>query len=234
MQSPLGLGKPGEEPDLRRDRVIGLGIVAVAFALALGISYWAKLRSRPETSEPPGPPTTEGIAGWPDRVDPVRALSVARDLTKRTLLRGIVINGVTSDGRVDLTEGPGSVVYVFQSPPGEGPLPPGDISPRIRRNFCGLQRVRLRKEGMVAEPDNASYSCRVVHGDGLPDPRCGPREVWRHAKSRGAQGDQPAHIEYFRAKAGPAWRFSSGTTNFTLYGDCGRELTGAEAHGTVP
>src|SRR5688572_5148551 len=105
MQLPMGQGAPGDELAVRRDRTIGLGIVAVAFVIALGLSYWAKLRSRPETSEPPGPPTTQGISGWPDRVDPIRALAVARDLTKRTLLRGIVMNGVTSDGRVDLTEG---------------------------------------------------------------------------------------------------------------------------------
>jgi hypothetical protein len=234
MQLSFGQAKPGEDPRLRRDRVVGLGIVAAAFVVALAISLWAKVQSRPETSAPPGPPTTEGVVGWPERVDPVRTLAAARELTKRTLLRGIVMNGVTSDGRVDLTEGPGNVQYIFQSAPGEGPQPTPDPSPRLRRTFCGLQRVQLRKEGLVAEPDNAVYACRVSQPDALPDPRCGPKEVWQHALTRGAQRDQPAHIEYYRAKAGPAWRFSAGVIQFSLYGDCGRELSLAESTGTVP
>src|SRR5258706_523858 len=70
----------------------------------------------------------------------------------------------------------------------------------------------------------------------LPEPQCGAREIWKLARRRKVPRDRAAHIEYFRAKAGPAWRFEiSGTPHrFTMYGDCKRELVGMEAHGTVP
>jgi hypothetical protein len=72
--------------------------------------------------------------------------------------------------------------------------------------------------------------------EALPDPQCSAREIWRLAKKRRVPRDRLAHIEYFRSKAGPAWRFEiSGTQHsFTVYGDCKRELVGPEAHGTVP
>jgi hypothetical protein len=54
--------------------------------------------------------------------------------------------------------------------------------------------------------------------------------------SRGAPREQLAKIEYYRAQAGPAWRFElPGTPHrFSLYGDCGRELNETEAAGFVP
>src|SRR5262245_11385197 len=82
----------------RNDRVLGLVIVAVAFALCLALSIWAKEASRPETSEPPGPPTLEGLNGFPKAVDPIASLTPARKLTKRTNLRGIVIDGAQNEG----------------------------------------------------------------------------------------------------------------------------------------
>src|SRR5687767_12960846 len=93
-------------PARRSDRVFGLAIIAVAFIACLALSVWAKYASRPETSPPPGPPTTQGIVGWAKAVDAVKTLPRARELTRRTVLRGIVIEGVRSDGTIDLTEGP--------------------------------------------------------------------------------------------------------------------------------
>jgi hypothetical protein len=105
-----------------------------------------------------------------------------------------------------------------------------------KRITCGRQNVVLRKEGLVAEPDLTDYPCVAAAAEPLPDPQCSTHEIWRMARKRRVPRDRLAHIEYYRSKAGPAWRFEiTGTSHaFTLYGDCKRELTGAEASGTVP
>ena len=220
----------------RIDRNIGLMIVAVAFLLCLGLSLWAKNKSRPETSSPPGPPRTDGIEGFPSQVDPIQALPLARELTRRTMLRAIVAEGVKSDGKIDLSEGPGRVRYTFQSAQGQGPLPPAAPGTLPRRHFCGKQIVQLRKEGLVADQDAPEYPCPPQHSDPLPDPRCDLKGVWQRALAKGAPRDQLARIEYYRSAAGPAWKFElPGTPHrFTLYGDCGRELSSSEAVGYVP
>lgn len=226
---------PAPSPFARRDRLIGLSIIGAAFVLALAISLWAKKKSRPEQAVPPAPPTTVGVVGWPKNVDAVRTLGAARQLTGRPLLRGIVAFGVNSDGTVDLTEGPGQILFSFQSPPTLAAQIAVDAG-APRRRYCGVQRVALVKQGLVAEPDQAFRPCSQPHPDALPDPRCGFKDVWKRAIARGAPKDQLAHIEYYRAKAGPAWRFDMAGTqhHFVLYGDCGRELSPAEAAGHVP
>ena len=221
----------------KRDRVIGLLIIAVAFLVALGISWWAKIESRPETSEPPGPPTTEGIAGYPEAVDPVKTLLAARRLTKRVLLRGFVADGVRSDGTVDVSEGPGRVRYAFQSPQGHGPQPAREPGTLPKRHYCGKQTVHLRREGLVADPDVPEHPCPAPGTDHLPEePSCGPKELWQHALTRGAQKNQLARVEYYRSRVGPAWRFElPGTPHrFSMYGDCGQELDAGDAYGGVP
>jgi hypothetical protein len=234
-QSPSSIS-PSVDPKRYRDRLVGLAIVAAAFAVCLALSIWAKERSRPETSEPPGPPTLDGVTGYPANVDAVESLRAARKLSKRPLLRGIVLDGVQSDGTIDVSEGPGRVRYSFQSPPGHGPQPHREPGTLPKRVTCGRQNVVLRKEGLVAEPDLADYPCTALGAEPLPDPQCSAREIWRLAKKRRIPRDRLAHLEYFRSKAGPAWRFEiTGTPHsFTVYGDCKRELTGAEAQGTVP
>jgi hypothetical protein len=220
----------------RLDRRIGLMIVAAAFAIALGVSYWAKIASRPEVSQPPGPPTTEGIAGYPEATDPVKTLAAARRLTKRRLLRGFDAEGGRSDGTVELSDGPGRARNSCQSDPGDGPQPPREPGTLPRRPYCGRQNVHLRREGLVADPDLAGYPCPPQHTDALPEPRCTARDVWRHALHDGAPRDRLARIEYYRARSGPAWRFEIPGTphHFNLYGDCGRLLEGSEAVGSVP
>jgi hypothetical protein len=220
----------------RKDRLIGLSIVAVAFVLSLALSLWAKSASRPETSAPPGPPRTEGIVGYPSAVSPTQALPLARTLTRRSLLRGFVADGVRSDGTVDLSEGPGQVRFSFQSAAGQGPQPPREPGTRARRDFCGKQSVHLRKEGLVADPDLAEYPCPPTHSDPLPEPRCDLRQIWAKALAEGAPKQQLARIEYYRSMAGPAWRFElAGTPHrYTLYGDCSNVLGAAEASGFVP
>lgn len=226
----------GLDAKRRRDRLFGLVIVALSFAVCLALSIWAKEKSRPETSEPPGPPTLQGLKGFPSAVDPVLSLAAARNLTKRPNLRGIVIDGAQSEGTLDLAEGPGRVRYVFQSPAGHGAQPPREPGTLPKRVTCGKQNVLLRKEGLVAEPDVADYPCPSGSVEPLPEPQCTVEELWRLARKRRVPRDRLAHIEYFRAKAGPAWRFEIPNTphRFTVYGDCKRELTAGEAHGIVP
>lgn len=229
---------PGASPprDTRRsrDRLLGLIIVAVAFLLCLALSIWAKEKSRPELSEPPGPPTVEGIVGFPTAVEAVATLASARKLTRRPALRGIVFDGVLVDGTIDVNDAASKVRYTFQSSAGQGAQPhrePGTLPKRIT---CGKQNVVLTKQGLVAEPDQSDFPCPPSGVEPLPEPQCTTRELWKAARKRKVPRDRPAHIEYFRSKAGPAWRFEASGARFTLYGDCKRELTGAEAHGSVP
>ncbi len=220
----------------RRDRLAGTVIVVAGFVASLGISLWAKHATRPQVSEPPGPPTTEGVANFPDHVDPVASLPGARNLTRRPMLRAIVAEGVKSDGTVDLSEGPGRVRYTFQSPAGHGPQPLREPGTLPRQLYCGKQAVLLRKEGLVAERDKPDTSCASRHVEPLPDPQCSFKQIWGEALKEGAPGDRFARIEYFRARSGPAYRFEiAGTKHrFTLHGDCERRLNGADATNLIP
>src|SRR5262245_5011220 len=108
LEQPTAPAAPNPQQLAReRDKRHGLVIVLSAFVIGIGISAWAKHASRPETSEPPGPPVTEGVIGFPDRVDVVKTFAAARDMTKRTLFRGFTAEGVRSDGTIDVSEGPG-------------------------------------------------------------------------------------------------------------------------------
>jgi hypothetical protein len=234
MNSP---SPPPAAETRRRDRIQGLLIVAVAFFISLLISVWAKRRSEPEPSVPPAPATTERIQGWPSAVDPVENLARARELTRRLLFRGFVAEGVKSDGTVDLSQPTGSNVrYSFQSPQGHGPQPPRETGIVPRRDLCGRQSVRIREVGIYAEPDQSEVVCSSAHGEPLPDPGCSLSEIWKEAIARGVSREGLARIQFYRASAGPAFRFQlmDGTSTFTLYGDCERELDHAEAGGHVP
>jgi hypothetical protein len=216
--------------------VLGLVIVAVSFAICLALSFWAKEKSEPETSQPPGPPTVQGIVGYPKAVDALDSLKTARTLTRRAALRGMVLDGVNADGLLDLSEATTRARYVFQSEPGEGPQPPREPGTLPKRVTCGKQNVLLRSGGMVAEPDQADHPCPPGGVEALPEPQCSARNLWRHARRRQIPSEKAARIEYFRSKAGPAWRFEiPGTVHrFTMYGDCKRELNGPESQGSVP
>ena len=218
----------------RRDRVAGLLIISIAFCATLSISWWAKLESSPEVAKPPPPPSPEGLAGFPAKVDPVQALDVVRTKTPRDQLRGFVVEGVASDGTINVEDN-GRIRYVFQSPPGHGPQPPRDEAGPPRHHYCGKQTVHVRRPGVVVDPDVATVKCPAQPVEALPDPRCSPQDVWKHAIHLGAPKDRQARIEYYRARVGPAWRFALPGTryHFSLYGDCGHELSPDEAVGTV-
>lgn len=215
----------------RRDRTRGLVIVGVTFAICLIGSAWVRRASRPEVSVPPAPVTPVGVVGFPKAVDGVKTLATARTLTRRNMLRGIVMDGVHSDGTVDVSDGSGRVSYAFQSGAGQGPQPAREPGTLARRWYCGRQTVNVRKEGIVAETDNAEAGCATHPVDPLPEPHCTPAKVWEYAIGKGAPREKLARLEYYRSTVGPAWRFELAGTRirFALYGDCGRELTSPES-----
>lgn len=223
---------PPDDPARRRDKTIGTVIVVVAFLLSLAISLWAKHHSRPEVSEPPKPATPEGVVGFPSAVDALATLPAARLLTKRPMLRGIIAEGVRANGTIDAQQSGSRVRYTFQSPPGHGPQPPREPGTLPRQHYCGKQTVQIKKNGIAADPDRAEAPCVASQGEPLPDPQCNLRDLWEAAKKRGFPSERLARIEYYRSKAGPAWRFElpgSGKFRFSLHGDCQRELVGTDA-----
>jgi hypothetical protein len=187
------------------------------------------------TGDAPAPPTQAGVVGYPDKVDPLATLDAARSITKRKDLRGLSAFGVSSDGTVNV-EAPGrSVRYSFTSARGEGPQPPHPPGTLQKRVFCGKQTVHAGPGGIAVDPDQAGLSC-PPNAEPLPNPRCGPKQVWQAAIRHGVPGDQLANIDYFRSVSGPAWRFDlpSAHRTIVLYGDCERELTGTEALSAGP
>ncbi len=220
----------------RGDKVTGMSILLVTFLATLSLAWWAKWKNTPSPPEPPGPPDTSQVKGFPQAIDAVATLPAARERTPREVLRGIVLRGVTSEGVVDINASGSEVRYVFQSRAGDGPQPPRDPEGRALRPTCGKQVVRITPQGLQEDEDETKTSCGVTGFEPLPEPRCGPREVWAHAIAKDIPTDKPAELEYYRAKAGPAWRFRvPGTRHrFSLYGDCERELKGMEEVGSVP
>jgi hypothetical protein len=233
---------PASGPDLRpdptqiarlrqTDRVRGLIIVGLTFVLCLLISVWAKRRSLPVLSQPPAPPSPVGVVGFPSAVDAVKSLARARQISQRNLLRSLVADGVKSDGTIDVSAPSGRLRYGFQSNAGEGPEPPRQPDTLARHPYCGRQAVNVGKDGMYAEPDDAGATCAPHPVDPLPEPHCSLADIWAHAIGRGVPKERVAHIEYYRASAGPAWRFEAphARGRFVLYGDCQRELDPKES-----
>jgi hypothetical protein len=225
---------PSQTVDSRRfrrtDRLRGLVIVGVTFVLCLLVSVWARRRSTPLMPEPPAPASPVGVVGFPSAVDVVKTLTRARQLTPRNLLRGIVADGVKSDGTIDVNAR-GHVRYMFQSGEGEGPQPAREPGTLARRPSCGRQTIVMRKEGLQAETDAPDAVCIPHPTDPLPEPRCTLADVWASAIARGVPKERTARIEYYRANAGPAWRFEAPHVRgrFSLYGDCKRDLDGHDA-----
>ncbi|HEY3667065.1 MAG TPA: hypothetical protein VGL19_13735 [Polyangiaceae bacterium] len=231
MSVPPTSATPVDSQNFRRvDRLRGLVIVGVTFVLCLFVSVWARHRSLPRVSAPPGPASPVGVVGFPSTVDVVKSLAHARELTPRNLLRGIVADGVKSDGTIDVNQR-GHVRYSFQSAEGEGPEPAREPGTLARRPSCGRQTIEIRKDGMRAETDAAEAACAPHASDPLPEPHCTMAEIWAHAVARGVPTEHPAHIEYYRASAGPAWRFEAPHVRgrFVLSSDCQRELDGHDA-----
>jgi hypothetical protein len=219
-----------------RERAIGFSILFIAFCAALIVSWKAGEAVRPNVAEPPAPPTSEGLAGFPDRVDPMAALSLAHAMSEREQLRRIVLQGVASDGTVDVRDPQSTIRYELDSAAGEGPEPPRPVGTVRPMHYCGRQSVQVKSDGIAVEPDQPRAMCRPSWGEPLPDPRCGPKQLWQLALKRGAASDVRANIDYYRAQEGPAWRFTlpDRQMHFAMYGDCEHELQGAGARPLGP
>jgi hypothetical protein len=211
--------------------LLGFAIIGAAFVSALAISWKSSQSVRPNLAEEPAPPTTEGLKGFPDRIDAIESLALAETLTERRQLRRIWASGVASDGTVDLNAPNASVRYEFDSARGEGPEAPRPLGTVPRGPYCGRQTVNITPQGIFSDPDNPTARCAPDAGDALPEPRCTLQHIWQTAVARGADAKGRAVIEYYRSNAGPAWRFSmaGSSVRFSVYGDCERVLAGSDA-----
>lgn len=232
----MGSAHPDAPPPVKRDKVAGFSIIFVAFGAALVISWKASEAVKPNVAPEPAPPTREGLAGYPGQVDPLATLSVAQGLTEREQLRRIIATGVAPDGTVDLQQASASIRYDFDSAQGEGPEAPRPAGTVRPVHYCGRQTVHVKHDGIFADPDQPRAACRANIGEPLPEPRCNPQRLWALARERGAPATGAATVEYFRAHEGPAWRFSlpEAKVNFTVFGDCERELKGKAARPVAP
>jgi hypothetical protein len=228
--------QPAPAPPKKRDRAAGFSIIMIAFGAALVISWKASESVKPNIAPEPAPPTSEGLAGYPGHLDPIEVLSVAERLTARDQLRRIIAAGVAPDGSVDLQRPNAAIRYEFDSAQGEGPEAPRPAGTVRAMHYCGRQTVQVKREGIYAEPDQPRATCRANAGAPLPAPRCSLERLWAMARERGAPAEGNATIEYFRAQEGPAWRFSlpDAKLNFTIFGDCERELRGKDARPVSP
>ncbi len=163
-----------------RDRRIGLAMIAGAFALSIGISLWAKRVSGPEIGSAPAPASTHGIYGWPNHVDSLKTLPVARTLTPRNQLRGIIVDGSKSDGTVDLREG-GEIKFMFQSSPGQArscrasPASSRSATPAAARTSTSTARgsrpISTSPECHVPAPRSKRFPSRAARSRGSGPPR---------------------------------------------------------------
>jgi hypothetical protein len=211
-----------------RDRFAGLLVFLGSMAFCLGLSFWAKEAARPEAQpgDPPQP-TLHGIVGWPHAVDAIATLPAARSKSRPHELRQIVLEGVKSDGTIDLVTGPGSLTYVFHNAARKPkPTKPTEKVTVDRQAQCPRQVIRVRRDGIDPQSELKDNRCAGTASEPLPMPTCGPRELWARAIAKGASIRQLAHIEYYRSKDGPAWRMAlpSDRSTWVVSGDCQREL----------
>ena len=211
--------------------MLGFVILTVAFIAALCISWKSTEAVKPNVADTPAPATSDGVSGFPKAVDALAQLERARDLTARRELRRILLTGVRSDGTLDLTQSRSGARFEFASARGEGPEPPRPVGTAPRGQYCGRQIVHLTAKGMFADPDLPRAACARQKGDPLPPPQCSAAQIWAQALQRGVDVRQTAAIEYYRARGGPAWRFTAvgSPLSFALYGDCEKELSSEAA-----
>lgn len=223
------VGQRPVPPAPNGDRVLGLGLIAASFVVALGLSWKAKEAVMPKLASPPAPPTSDGIDGFPSAVKPLGLLERAQTLTERDQLVGVSLSGVKVDGSVDVSLG-GRGRFVFRSLEGQGAEPPREYGELAARKYCGFQVIALDQSGLGALPDVSDADCKRAI-EPLPPPACTPEVVWATAKQQGADPTQTATIEYYRSNVGPAWFFQSGSVTLWLGADCAKTLTPEEGRG---
>jgi hypothetical protein len=215
-----------------KDRLSGLGVLIGAMAFCLGLSFWAKDVPRPERDPRGARIGVRGISGWPHAVDAIGTLEAARNSSRPRELREIVLEGVKSDGTIDVVTGPGSLDYVFHNGLRDPQPKKADGAHAAEtRPTCPRQVVRVRSDGIDPQSEMKDNRCPLGAAEPLPNPVCGPRELWVHAIAIGASIRQLAHMQYYRSKAGPAWKLSlsGGKFEMIMSHDCKRELGPREA-----
>ncbi len=228
--------KPPVSPERRRDKWIGLLIIVLAFGGCMGLSLWGMSKSTPKLAPEPAPPSLERLAGFPDKVDPLRLVERANEVSVRSKFRGFVAAGVSPDGTVNLKKKKTSIRYSFQDPSGIGHQPPREGGTLPNRRYCGLQSVLLKKDGIQAVKDQPERACPRDTPENLPLPKdCTLEDVWKVAEKRRVKPEGTARIEYFDSFDGPAFRFRKERHQFVLSAnDCKKILTGRGARGIVP
>lgn len=213
-----------------KDRFAGLVVLLGSMVFCIGLSLWAKGVVRPEAQVAATPNTTRGIVGWPHSVDPIATLEAARRSSRPRDLRRITLDGVKSDGSIDLVTGPGSVSYLFHSALRK-PKPKTPSEASSKNNYCPRQEIRISRDGLDPQAQLKEYHCPDLVSEPLPVPACGPRDVWVRALAKGASLRNMAHMEYYRSKSGPVWKMEipSGRFKMFLTGDCQHELTARES-----
>lgn len=227
-----------------KDRFAGILVLVGAMAACVCFSFWAKEVARPELLLRRVPVTTRGIVGWPHAVDALATLEAARRSSRPRELRQITLEGVKSDGTIDVVTGPGSLTYLFHNGVKKPkPKKPNDSakpeksklekSKAERPPHCPRQVVRVRHDGLDPQSELKDDRCSDVSGgyEPLPIPSCGPKQLWARAIAKGASIQQLAHIEYYRSKAGPAWKMSlpRDRMQIAVSSDCQRELDRLQA-----
>ena len=206
----------GQEPAItltrgRRDRLIGATVLSLALVGSFGFSWWARRTAEAGAAKGANEPSADGISGWPDHVDAVAVLPLARLRSPRTRLMGFVAHGVRPDGTMDVPAEGTWARFTFQGEPvyrmlGHSPPPEKATETREQFKFCGQQSVRLTKKGLIADKDRPNARCRKKMQEGLPLPSCDLETIWQQATLQGAPSKGVAHIEYYSSRVGPAWR----------------------------
>lgn len=216
-----------------KDRFAGLIVLLGSMVFCIGLSLWAKGVARPVEQLVANPDLTRGVVGWPHSVDAMATLDAAKRSSRARELRRITLEGVKSDGTLDVATGPASATYLFHNGVKKPKSSPGlstDL-PAPKNSHCPRQVVRVARDGLDPQAELKEYRCPEVVSEPLHAPKCSPREVWALALKKGASVRSLAHMEYYRAKDGPAWKMEIPAHRFrmVLSDDCQRELTPAEA-----
>lgn len=219
----------------RRDKLLGLAIIILAFGGCMLLSLWGLQYAQPTQAAEPAPPTKEGLSGFPKKVKPLELIAQATALSERENFRGFVANRVYHDGTIDLSNKKASIRFSFQSARGRGHQPPRPPATLPDRRFCGVQSVMVKKNGMGAREDDADRSCPSKEVTNLPFPKCTLKDVWKLAVKKKIKKKGTAKIEYFESLSGPAYRFKQGKRSFVMSAKhCGKTIKGSGARGSVP
>lgn len=222
-------------PERRHDIFFGLGVLVFAFVACLGLSLWAMNEATPQEVPKPVPPTADGLPGFPTQVKPLELVRRAREFTARSVFVGMTIRGLKKDGTVDLTDESHTVRYSFQDPRGIGfqPMRKGGTLPT--RTYCGKQSVRLTSEGIGATADTPAVPCAGSGPEALPPPVCKMSDLAKVAEKRKIVLAGGVQLDYFKSRAGPAYRIKHGSKQVTILGsDCKTVLRGTDERGAVP